>query len=234
LPRSEPHRATISSRNSHHLSRDDNLANLASAIILPLITIVIMRGPGSLPPAPTNEPVDRSSTNRPGTPLLQRPSLTSGPGVNVHRDRDVLPLPHPIPPREHRSECDRRIEELRHSYEQLLGEKDVRIGELRKEKDGRIEEIKKERDARIEEIKEEKDERIEEVKREKDERIEDLKEEKDARIEEVKRDRDVAIKSMEDQLERSHREVLQLREENNRLKDEIMRLKVRLGRPDGV
>ena len=200
-----------------------------------------MRGSGSSPFVLANESADWS-TNRSERTLPEWPPSTNGPSSNVRQDNNVFPVPHPIPRKEHRSECDRRVEELKHGYEQLLREKEVRIGEQRKEKDTQIEELKrerdtrleelmKERDARIDDIKGERDARIEEVKREKDERIEELKREKDARIEEVKRDREVAIKSMEEQLERSRRDVLQLREENNRLKDEITRLKVQLGQP---
>ena len=249
--RPKPHGSTTFCRHSHRLLRDDSLTKLASAIPPSLITIVIMRGSDPPPLARANDLTDRSSSRRADTPPLQPQLPTSGLGSNARRDHDILPVPHPIPPKEHRSECDRRIEELKHSYEQLLREKDVRIAELRKEKDGHIEELERERDvrleelkkerdsrigeikgekdARIEELKKERDSRIEEIKREKDTRIEEVKWEKDARIEEVKRDREVAVKNVEEQLERSRREVLQLREENARLKDEITRLKIQLG-----
>lgn len=225
---------------SPSLSRDDSLTNLEIAVTPLLIAVGVMRGSDPSPFVCADEPMDKSS-NRSDRTLPQWPPFANGPGTNVRQDHDVLPVPHPFPHKEHKSECDRRIEELKHGYEQLLKEKDVRIGELRKEKDTQIEELKRERDARLEElmkerdsriedIKGERDARIEEVKKDRDERIEELKREKDARIEEVKRDREVAVKNMEEQLERSRREVLQLREENNRLKDEITRLKVQLGR----
>ena len=214
-------------------------ASRTSQLSYSLVTLGIMRGSDPFPFVRADESVDWP-TNRSDRTLPEWPPSASGPGSNARQDCDALPIPHPIPHKGHRSECDRRVEELKHGYEQLLREKEVRIGELRKEKDTRIEELKRERDTRLEElmkerdarigdIKEEREERMEELKREKDERIEELKREKDARIEEVKRDREVAIKNMEEQLERSRREVLQLREENNRLKDEITRLKVQLG-----
>lgn len=172
-----------------------------------------MRGFGSLPFVlpffGADDPADRSG-GQSERPLPQGLPSIDGPGSNALQDNGVLPIPH----KEHRSECDRRIEELKHSHEQLLKEKDVRIEELRKEKDTQIEELKRERDARLEEL-----------MKERDSRIEDIKEEKDARIEEVKRDREVAVKNMEEQLERCRREVSQLREENDRLKDGITTLK---------
>ena len=207
---------------SPSLSREDEYTNLTATPPL-LIKLGIMGGSGSLPPVRANEPIPRpNSRTLPQWPL-------SIPISNAHRDRDALPFPHPTPPRNHRSECDRRVEEVKHAYGLLLTEKDVRIGELKNKKGTQIEELKRERGVRLEELAREKESRIEEVKRERDERIEELKREKDARIEELKRDREVAIKNMEEQLERSRREVLQLREENNRLKDEITRLKVQLG-----
>jgi len=229
----------LESPPSPSLPWDDSLTNLTIAILHSLTALGIMRSSGSPPFIRLDEPADRS-TNQSDRTLPEWPPSTSGPGSSVRQDHDVLPVPHPIPHRERRSECDRRIEELKNVYGHLLREKEVRIEELRKgkdtqidelkrERDARLEELMKERDARIEEIKGEKDARIEEVKREKDVRIEELKREKDARIEEVKRDREVAIKNVEEQLERSRREELQLREENNRLKDEITRLKVQLG-----
>jgi len=231
--RSKPRGAAILNRHSHHLSGDVGLASLTSLIFPPPTTFYTMRGLDSFPSVPADESdqLDRA--------LSERLPPANRPGSNARRDQDVLPVPHL--PKERRSECDRRIDDIKHGYEHLLREKDVRIGELKSEKDAqieglrrerdeRLEELTKERDLRIEEIKEEKEARIGEVKREKDERIEELKREKDARIEEVKRDREAAIRNMDEQLERTRREELQLREENNRLKDEVMRLKIELGR----
>ena len=170
------------------------------------------------PPAfVADEPTDGSSSRSDRTLLQWPPPSSGGPGSNIHQDH--IAVPHQSPHEGHtRSECDRRIEELKHSYERLLGEKDLRIEELRKEKDTQIEELKRERDVRLADL-----------MRERDSRIEDIKREKEARIQGVKKDREVAIKNVEEQLERSRREVLRLREENDKLKDENTRLKVQLG-----
>ena len=206
--------------------------------------------------ADVNDHVDGSSDQSDGT-LTQSPSI-GGPNI----DLDILPTPHPTPQKEHGSECDRRVDELKCSYERLLGEKDVRIGELKKEKDAqigelrrernarleelvkerdsriedirrekaaRIEEVKRERDARIKEVRAERDARVEEVRMERDVRIEDMRREKDARVEELKRDREVVVTNWGEQAERYRQEVMQLREENDKLKDEVARLKVQIG-----
>ena len=115
-------------------------------------------------------PADGSGTRSERT-LPEWPPFASGPGPNLRRDHDVLPVPHPFPPKGHKSECDRRIEELKQCYEQLTREKDVRIGELRKEKETQIEELTRERDIRLAE----RDSKIEVIKEEKDARIEELR-----------------------------------------------------------